>query len=96
MCMRKYSDYKPIIDKMPSSLVERAFCLTRRNYRNEQYLHHKLIEANLKNLLFVVWILECRQKILVFQIKQYKLILWIKQSKQEDIDFSAKLKQIKG
>ncbi|GBC04065.1 hypothetical protein RclHR1_00550010 [Rhizophagus clarus] len=95
-----HPDYKPIIDKIPPSLVKRAFDqllnikrnpvlpkeITEKSDRIKQYLRQKLIiyeQAKSRRALFIVWILECRQRIVVAQIKQYKLILWIKQSKQK-------------
>ena len=93
-----HPDYKPIIDKMPPSLVKRAFDqllnikrnpvlpeeITEKSDRIEQYLRHKLmiVYEQAKSRRAFVYSMDTGMQT-VSQIKQYKQILWIKQPKQK-------------
>ena len=103
-----HPDYKPIVDKMPPSLVKRAFDqllnikrnpvlpeeITEKSDRIEQYLRHKLIVyEQAKNRRAFVYSMDTGMQT-VSRIKQYKLILWIKQPKQKVLISLSKLKRL--
>ncbi|CAG8705683.1 uncharacterized protein OCT59_003970 [Rhizophagus irregularis] len=100
-------DYKLIIDKMPPSLVKRAFNqllnmrrdpvsleeITEKSDRVEQYLRHKLIEG--KSYLYCSMDTGMQTENISFSDKAIQTGSLDKATQTEDIDFSAKLEQIK-